>query len=83
MVQVPCEVMERHSSICAYLERRINADVGLEEGLGALATFIAEAAAGQNDSPYHAMYMGLQKACQAAADLPLRGPIEPCQVGAG
>ncbi len=79
-MQVPSEAIERHSTVCAFLERRIEADTGLSDRLTALATLTAEAAGEHAGIPFLALYTCLESACRRVADLPAGGALEPCQV---
>ncbi|CAL8463108.1 g2642 [Coccomyxa elongata] len=74
------EAIERHSHVCACLERRINADIGMDDRLRALAALTAEVAAELAGSPLVAFYANLGTACEKAAGLPASGSMEPCQV---
>lgn len=80
MRQVLSEAIERHSHVCACLERRINADIGMDDRLRALAALTAEVAAELAGSPLVALYADLGRACEKAAGLPASGPLEQCQV---
>ena len=77
------EAIEQHNNVCACLERRINADIGMEDRLRALVTLTAEVAAELAGCPLVGLYADLGRACEKAAGLPASGPLEPCQVCEG
>ena len=79
-MQVPSEAIERHSTVCAFLERKIEADIGLNDRLRALATLAAEVAGEHAESPFLELYTCLEEACSRAAGIAAGGPLEPCQV---
>ena len=79
-MQVPSEAIERHSTVCALLERRIEADIGLNDRLRALATLTAEESGEHATSPFLELYTCLTEACCTAAGLPAGSLLDTCQV---